>query len=257
MRARIEGWGARRGGVARVVCGAVGRGIGALGAVRRFVVSAQIRSQMLARARYGTKQFQGEAYSEEDRYPELFAECARRLEGVAAPRILSFGCATGEEVFSLARYVPQAEIVGVDINPWCLQQCAARNTSERVRFVHRLGAEFGGLAQVDAAKFDAVFAMAVFQRTEHRTEGATPEQTGFTFAEFEREVEMLDGMLRVDGMLFVDECDFRFAETGVAGRYVAMEFAGNTVRRVRALFDGDNRRVAEEYEAVRGWEKRG
>jgi 2-polyprenyl-3-methyl-5-hydroxy-6-metoxy-1,4-benzoquinol methylase len=302
VRTRIEGWGEARGGWARAVCRAVGRGMGALGAVRRFVRSARIRSQVLTRVRYGGRQFQGEVISYEDRYPELFAECARRLgvggggggggqeanteildarfarsrmtavEGLSpvpcslspvpcppaggdAVRVLSFGCATGEEAFTLARYLPEAEIVGVDINAWCLRQCEARNTNGRVRFVHRLGAEFAVMA--DAGGFDAVFAMAVFQRTEHRTDGVAPEQTGFTFAEFEREVALLGGMLKVGGMLFLDECDFAFEQTSAAGRYEALEFAGSRVRRERPLFGRENRRVAEVYEAVRGWVKRG
>ena len=53
---------------------------------------------------------QGPTRTALNRYPEIFAAAA-----AAAPdarRILSFGCATGEECVTLADYFPAAEIVG-------------------------------------------------------------------------------------------------------------------------------------------------
>ena len=226
------------------------RGIKALGALRRFLLSSRIRSQVLTRLKNKERHFQGEAISFDDRYPELFAECRRRLIDLPKPRLLSFGCATGEEVFTLARYLPQARIVGVDINSWCLKECSRKNTSEAIRFVQRMAPEFVGLGE-----FDAIFCMAVFQRTEHRTEGARPTDTGFLFEHFEAELTVLDGMLKSGGILFLDECDFSFEQTAMAARYQPAEFEWNRVLRTRPLFDRDNRLMAEQHWSVRCYVK--
>src|SRR5690348_1435173 len=52
-----------------------------------------------------------------DRYPVIFKFVQARLGAETPAAILSFGCATGEEVFSLRRYFPRATIKGIDINP--------------------------------------------------------------------------------------------------------------------------------------------
>jgi hypothetical protein len=231
---------------------AVYRGIKALGSLRRFFLSPRVRSQVLTRRLYAGQHFQGETFTCEDRYPELFEECRERLSDRPGVRILSYGCATGEEVFTLARYLPQAELVGVDINRWCLKECARRNTSARIRFLHRMSPEFAG-----AVEFDAVFCMAVFQRTEHRTAGAEPVETGFTFGRFEDEVRMLDEKLKSGGLLFLDECDFSFEQTAVAAGYRPLEFIGNRTVRRRPLFGRDNQLVASEHDSVRGFVKLG
>lgn len=222
------------------------RGIKALGAMRRFVQSPRIRSQVLTRLRYQDLQFQGESFSCEDRYPLLFEECKKRLAGLPAPSILSFGCATGEEVFSLAKYLPQARIIGVDINRWCLKQSASKSSSNRQRFIHPMSQEFAELTGLDA-----IFCMAVFQRTEHRTESARPTDTGFTFERFDSEVSLLDKKLKPCGLFFLDECDFSFEQTAAAAHYEPLEFEGNRVLRQRPLFGRDNRPITSEYSSVR------
>ena len=70
--------------------------------------------------------FQSYAYTLPDRYPWLFDFAAERLGRIAAPRLLSFGCSRGDEVFSLARRLPQATIKGIDIDPRNIAACRAR-----------------------------------------------------------------------------------------------------------------------------------
>ena len=205
---------------------------------------------MLTRAIYKGGHFQGETASFEDRYPELFTACKARLEPLPSPRILSFGCSTGEEAFSLARYLPNAAIVGVEINPWCLKQCLARNSNQRIRFLHRNAKEFSSMEG-----FDAIFCMAVFQRTEHRTERLSPLQTGFTFERFESEIRFLDEKLKPGGVLFLDESDYAFELTETGRNYTPLDFPGSKVLRKRPVFDRDGRRVAEESEFTRAFLK--
>jgi SAM-dependent methyltransferase len=217
------------------------RGLKALGAMRRFVVSPRIRSQVLTRLAYKDHHLQRETYTSEDRYPVLFEHCRKRFSDCASPRIVSFGCSTGEEVFTLARYLPQAEIVGVDINAWCLKQCVKKNRNRQLSFMHSMSREFA-----DAKEFDAIFCMAVFQRTEHRTENAQPGDTGFTFERFEAEVAMLDRKLKPGGLFYLDEYDFSFEQTEAAARYKPAEFEGSSVLRERRLFGRRNRLIEDE-----------
>lgn len=222
------------------------RGLKALGIMRRFVVSPRNRSQTLTGLNYKDQHLQLDTYSRDDRYPELFEQCRQRFSDYSSPRILSFGCSTGEEVFTLARYLPQAEIVGVDINTWCLKQSEKNNSNPKLSFLHSLSQEFD-----DAAGFDAIFCMAVFQRTEHRTDDALPHDTGFTFERFEAEVIELDRKLKPGGLFFLDEYDFSFEQTEPAARYKPAEFDGNSVLRQRPLFDRDNRLIANEHTLFR------
>jgi len=222
------------------------RGLKALGAMRRFVVSSRIRSQVLTGLDYEDQHLQRETYTCADRYPELFEQCRLHFASCASPRILSFGCSTGEEVFTLARYLPQAEIAGVDINAWCLKQCIRKNQNAHLTFLHRMSREFA-----EAKDFDAIFCMAVFQRTEHRTENAQPDDTGFTFERFEAEVAMLDRKLKPGGLFYMDEYDFSFEQTEAGARYMRAEFEGNCVLRERRLFSRENRPIAGERDYFR------
>ena len=68
-----------------------------------------------------------------DRYPDIFLAVRKLLEGDASVRILLFGCATGEEVFSLRRYFPEANIAGLDINPLNIAVCRFRRLKAGAR----------------------------------------------------------------------------------------------------------------------------
>jgi SAM-dependent methyltransferase len=74
-----------------------------------------------------------------NRFPKIF-ESARELRPFAK-RILSFGCSTGEEAFTLADNFPESEIVGVDID-WSSVSTARRNNKfkDRVYFHTEVGA---------------------------------------------------------------------------------------------------------------------
>jgi len=127
---------------------------------------------------------QGPTRTAFDRYPEIFAAAA-----VAAPdarRVLSFGCATGEECVSLATYFPAAEIVGADINPVILLK-ARKHQSDRIRFVYasdRTLSQMGG--------FDAVFCMAVLRHAGR-----------YSFEDFEERALFLETLVRPGGLLVI------------------------------------------------------
>lgn len=212
---------------------------------------ARERSEWFTRLRYGNEHFQGPTLTFPNRFPALFQQCRQSLENIATPRLLSFGCATGEEVFSLAKYLPNAEIVGVDINRWCLRQCARENTKAQLRFLHRRSQEFAR-----SGGFDAIFCMAVFQRAENGVSGSHGVAQGFTFASFEREISLLDGKLKSGGLFFLDQCDFRFEDTAASAHYDTLPCAANLRFRKRPLFGKDNLLLAEEHTVSRIFVKR-
>ena len=52
-----------------------------------------------------------------NRYPRISRFVQSSLGADSEVRILSFGCSTGDEVFSLRQYFPRATIKGIDVNP--------------------------------------------------------------------------------------------------------------------------------------------
>jgi hypothetical protein len=77
--------------------------------------------------------------TKQNRFPKIF-ESAKELQP-NPKRVLSFGCSTGEEVYTLAEHYPDAEIVGVDID-WYSIQAARKNNKykDRVFFHTETGA---------------------------------------------------------------------------------------------------------------------
>ena len=61
-----------------------------------------------------------------NRYPKIFGFVQARLGAESNVRILSYGCSTGEEVFSIRGYFPRAGIKGIDINAANIAVCRRR-----------------------------------------------------------------------------------------------------------------------------------
>lgn len=90
--------------------------------------------------------------TKEERYPKIYDSAAKLKP--SAKRILSFGCSTGEELFSLAKRFPKAkQLVGVDIDHWRVQTARRTNKQNNIYFHDTLG----GLGT-----FDIVTALNVF-----------------------------------------------------------------------------------------------
>jgi len=172
----------------------------------------------------------------------LFSQCEAALKHIANPHIISFGCSTGEEVFSLAEYMPHAKITGVDINKWCLKQCNKQNKNKNLSFINRVSQEYDKLDNVDA-----LFCLAVFQRSENRVNNLIKIDKGLTFQRFEKEMSILDKKLKVGGLLFLDHCDFRFEDTVTASNYQSFEFEKSERFRNRPLFGKNNEIISMDH----------
>lgn len=161
--------------------------------------------------------FQPYGTTQEDRYPELFQSIHQLLADTPQTRLLSFGCSTGEEVFSLARYFQQAHIRGVDIDAGRIGQCQARWRREgrecRLSF-----ACAGDVAQEETASYDLVMAMAVFR---HGALGARPADCSawIHFDDFDRVLGDLARVLKPGGLLVIRHANFRFGDTGAAALF--------------------------------------
>jgi len=209
-----------------------------------------VRAQWFTRIRNPEGYFQRSTFTAPNRYPELFAECKERLALLTSPKILSYGCSTGEEVFSLSEQLPQAIVTGVDINSLCIRQCNRRKTSDRQTFYRRDSHAFHQLEGLDA-----ILCLAVFQRTENRADSDVSVAVGISFRQFESELEMLDAKLTPGGLLFLDYTDFDFTETALSRGYAPLAFEANRSHYKRPLFDKFNRKVSDEQNLLRGFVK--
>lgn len=153
----------------------------------------------------------------EDRYPGIF-EMVRALIGDGPDRrILSFGCATGEEVFSLRRHFAQAAIEGIDISAARIAAARARLAREGGddRIVFAVGSSAGRMA---AERFDAVFAMAVFRHGELGDRPARCDHR-IRFADFEHTLAGLARCLKPGGLLAMRHANFRLRDTALAAAF--------------------------------------
>lgn len=217
----------------------------------RLLVNARLRSETIGPWRHRGIQHQRLTFTKPNRYPLLFEVCRRHCAPLGEPRLLSYGCSTGDEVFSLAERVPQAVLVGVDINEWCLAQCRRKDPQHRYAFHHRLSPEFAS-----ERNFDAILCLAVFQRSEHHKAADNSVAVGQTFAQFEQEISVLDGKLKPGGLFIIDHADFRFTDTACAVRYTPLDFPNNRLLRVRPLYGPDNRKLADQHDSPRVFVKR-
>ena len=221
-----------------------------IASLRHPVSQRRLRSELYTRLRYGSGHLQGSTFTHMDRFPVLFNFCRVLLASHSTPRILSFGCSTGEEVFTLARYLPHAEIIGVDLNRWCLARARQHQrllSNARICFHHARSSAFAA-----EGGFDVIFALAVFQRTENALAASA---SGFRFRTFEQFIRMLDQKLKPGGVLFLDQCDFAFADTSVAPRYQPLAFPASNRARDRALFGPDDTLRTTAYSAPRAYRK--
>lgn len=220
--------------------------------IRRFFTDAHFRSALLTNWKFSNKYYQQSVFTKAGRYPRVFAACAKYLNNRPTLRILSFGCSTGEEVATIGAYLPHAVVTGVDVNEWCIKQCKKKHTQNRFIFLHRFSPEFTA-----ASDFDAIFCMAVFQRTENRLRENNNIAQGFTFRQFEAEIIMLDAKLKPGGLFVIDNSDFSFTDTVCAAHYQPLDFVNNKIVRSRPLFDRNDKKTADSQNNFRVFVKDG
>jgi hypothetical protein len=142
-----------------------------------------------------------------DRYPELFTEIRTAVSEKKDLSILSFGCSTGEECFSLQSYFPNAKTTGVDINKANLRKANRKNKYPNVQFLFSTPET---IAQ--HGKYDVIFCMSVLCRW---VETKDLQNCGhiYHFSKFSETVSMLADQVKSNGLLVVYNSNFRFEDT--------------------------------------------
>lgn len=213
-----------------------------LAALYRVMTNPGYRSELMLMRDKPDNLFQPYGYTEYDRFSVLFDFVRKQLEAVESPHLLSFGCSTGEEVFALRRYFPQAEITGIDINPRSIAVCRKKMGKEpAIRF------ELAGTVDAEPdAYYDAVFCMSVLR---HGELGAThPENCEhlIRFFDFEKTVEGFCRCLKPNGYLVVRGSNFRFCDTSEASGFdVVFRLDEKVPRMDTPLYGPDNCRLTD------------
>jgi len=188
--------------------------------------------------------FQPYSYTLPDRYPWLFGFARDQLRGVAAPRILSFGCSRGDEVFALRGYFPDAEIRGVDIDPHNIAACLARAETE---------GDGGGVVSFATAAtteaepsggYDAIFCLAVLCHGDLTTTYAWRSDPLMYFEAFQSQVADFARCLKPGGLLLLHTTNFRFGDTDIAAEFDTVLEAEPQQLAPDVLFDRNNRLMA-------------
>ncbi len=205
----------------------------------KFIFVSSFRNQTISVLKYRRHYHQVSNYTETNRYPDLFEICHKYLDGNENSNILSFGCSTGEEVFAIGNLMPNAKIVGVDINKWCIRECKKKSGSGKYIFLHSLSKKFD-----KQRSFDAIFCLAVFQHPDNCL-AETKIATKYTFRQFEEQLIELDLKLNPNGLLFIDQCDFDFRDTSLSKKYSILVTDNNLFERNRPVYDLNNCRAME------------
>ena len=185
--------------------------------------------------------FQISGNTAEDRFPAVFRFVRDGLADRPSLRLLSFGCSTGEEVFSLRRYFPSATIDGIDINPYRIRTCRRRQVERggdaAVRFMVA-----GSTKRLTEASYDAIFCLSVL-RHGGLSEGRSARCDHLIkFAAVERVVADFARCLKPGGYLAIANSNFRFADMAVAASFdVVMQMDDVRPRPRTPVYGPDNR----------------
>ena len=207
------------------------------------------RRDQIMRVRRPGNLFQYRSVTRADRYPGIFAFVREQLKEVREPRLLSFGCATGEEVFSLRTYFPGAAIKGVDINAGNIAVGRARLRDLESAVAAKI--EFAVQDSADGEtpeSYDAVFCLAVFQHQSLQDPTIASCEDYIRFEAFERTLAGLARCLKPGGWLAIRHADFRFADTKVSAGFRAV-MSIPPVGTPHPRFDRNNRRLPDEHDA--------
>ena len=187
----------------------------------RLYRDPQHRALVGARLLHGERMHQTTPLTGMNRYPEIFSEASRQLVDVPRPKLLSFGCSTGEELLSLRMYFQNALIYGFEINAASLAIARSKPFDQAVCVL-----KSSARAMKRHAPYDAVFCMAVLQRTPHLIiNNRVDDISGiYPFRKFDDQLTQLDELLIPGGLFVIEHAFYDLLEAQIGNRYQAIEF---------------------------------
>lgn len=189
-------------------------GYAALSWLRQVIVDRNFRETARLRASPPPGLFQPTGHTKLDRHPALFSFARDSVGDGPDRQLLSFGCSTGEEVFSLRRYFAESRITGIDISPHRIRECRRRarrhGADPALRFAVASSAEMFAPQSIDA-----IFANSVLR---HGDLALAPPRCDhrISFADFERIVSGLAHCIKPGGLFVLRYANFRFTDTDAA-----------------------------------------
>ena len=186
--------------------------------------------------------FQPDNATRDDRYPRIFAFVRSQFpEGARPLRFLSFGCSTGEEVFSLRRRFPEANVRGLDINPGNIRACRRRlreRADPAVSF-----ARASSTQDEPSSSYDAIFCMAVL-RDSRLSEREVADCSRFIrFEAFSSVVTDFHRCLKPGGILAIVHSNFRLCDSPVGSAFEALFSREMPLHVASPIYGPDNRLV--------------
>lgn len=177
-----------------------------------------------------------------NRYPEIFT-AVRKLfknDNTADLKILSFGCSTGEECFTLNEYFPGAAIIGADISWINLIRAVWRNRHKNIGFVYSSSKNLRA-----HAPYHIIFCMSVLCRWED-TKDLDDCGHIYPFEKFHATVTELASLLAEGGILVIYNSNFRFEDTDIFSNFEIIPAPVNNSGFVHK-FDRNNKRLTEVH----------
>jgi len=175
----------------------------------------------------------------ENRYPELFEEARKALvdSAAAGTKILSYGCSTGEECFSLRRYFPNSRIIGVDINKSNLRKAQSNNDDPNIEFFTSNETNIK-----TSGPYHAIFCLSVLCRWED-TKFLQNCVNVYPFSKYEASIAFLTSQIEEGGLLIIYNSNFRFEDSRVFGEFEIIDIPSFSDSGFVVKFDSFNNRT--------------
>lgn len=212
-----------------------------IGALRRLPTDRAYRNLVWLRLTRPRGIFQWVNTTYANRYPRIFRFVREQLGDDGTAKILSFGCSTGEEVFTLRSYFPRAAIKGIDINASNIAVCRKRLRAApdaRISFETK-----DSMAGEPDAAYDAIFCMAVLRHGGLTRPDITRCDHLIRFADFAATVAEFRRCLKPGGFLVLRHSNFRLTDAPAAADFEVVLRVKPLPPERLTLFGPDNRRL--------------
>ena len=144
-----------------------------------------------------------------DRYPSIFESTTRIItERDSQTKVLSFGCSTGAEVFTLdSIYLEGCEIIGLDINDEVIKEAKNQPTSNKNKI------SFFNTKEFDYKQtFDVILAMSVLCKWP-QAQAKLYIKDMYSFEDFSLQIIEIDSLLKVGGFFVIHNSNYYFEDT--------------------------------------------